>query len=122
MPIKTTRRQFIKNISLGAAVLAPGISSIASCMNSKKDKLGIALVGLGGYSSYQLGPALLETKHCYLSGIVTGTTAKERTWAEKYNIPQKNIYNYQNFDSIGGNPDIDIVYIVLPISMHKEFT
>ena len=117
-----SRRHFIKDISLGAAVLAPGISSIASCMNSKKDKPGIALVGLGSYSSYQLAPALLETKHCYLSGIVTGTAAKEKTWADKYNIPQKNIYNYQNFDTIANNPDIDIVYIVLPISMHKEFT
>ena len=122
MSNKRSRRHFIKNISLGAAVLAPGISSIASCMNTNKDKLGIALVGLGGYSSYQLGPALLETKHCYLAGIVTGTPAKEKTWANKYNIPQKNIYNYQNFDSIANNPDIDIVYVVLPISMHKEFT
>ncbi|WP_431215124.1 Gfo/Idh/MocA family protein [Puia sp. P3] len=41
--------------------------------------------------------------------------------AKKYNIPDKNIYNYQNFDSIANNPDIDVVYVVLPPSMHKEY-
>src|SRR5690606_23331209 len=60
--------------------------------------------------------------HCYLAGIVTGTPAKEKQWASRYNIPEKNIYNYENFDSIALNPDIDIVYVVLPIFMHKEFT
>jgi len=84
--------------------------------------LGVALVGLGSYSTHQLAPALQETKNCYLAGIVTGTPAKEQMWSEKYNIPKKNIYNYQNFDNIASNPDIDIVYVVLPVSMHKEFT
>jgi len=91
-------------------------------MNKSKDKLGVALVGLGSYSSYELAPALQETKNCYLAGIVTGTPAKEKIWADKYNIPQKNIYNYQNFENIASNADIDIVYVVLPVSMHKEYT
>ena len=41
--------------------------------NTKTNKLGIALVGLGKYSSGQLAPALKETEYCYLAGIVTGT-------------------------------------------------
>src|SRR6185503_4108072 len=40
----------------------------------------------------------------------------------KYNIPEKNIYNYENYDSIKDNPDIDIIYVVLPNSMHAEYT
>ncbi|HEY8937145.1 MAG TPA: Gfo/Idh/MocA family oxidoreductase, partial [Cyclobacteriaceae bacterium] len=39
-----------------------------------------------------------------------------------YNIPQANIYNYQNFDEIAKNKDIDLVYVILPNSMHKEYT
>lgn len=91
---------------------------------NKQDKksLGIALVGLGGYSSGQLAPALQQTRHCHLAGIVTGTPSKEDEWSKKYKIPSKNIYNYSNFDLIKDNKDIDIVYVVLPNSMHAEFS
>jgi len=87
----------------------------------QKGKLGIALVGLGGYAGGQLAPALQQTEHCYLSGIVTGTPSKIDRWKSKYSIPDKNVYNYQTFDSIKDNPDIDIIYVVLPNSMHAEY-
>jgi predicted dehydrogenase len=87
-----------------------------------KNKLGVALVGLGNYAEGQLAPALQQTEHCYLAGIVTGTPAKAAAWKEKYNIPDTNIYNYNNYDAIKDNPDIDIIYVVLPNSMHAEFT
>lgn len=88
----------------------------------EKEKLGIALVGLGKYSEGQLGPALQETQYCYLAGVVTGTPAKSEKWKKRYNIPGNNIYNYRDFDAIKDNPDIDIVYIVLPNAMHAEYT
>ncbi len=90
--------------------------------NQKKEgKLGIALVGLGKYSTGQLAPALQETEHCYLAGIVTGSPDKAQEWKKKYAIPEENIYSYDTFDSISENKDIDIVYIVLPNSMHEEY-
>src|SRR5246127_1712720 len=113
MAKKYSRRHFIRDMSLGTIALSPAISNLTTCtMDRPKNKLGVALVGLGSYSTYELGPALLETRNCYLAGIVTGTPAKEKIWADKYNIPQKNIYNYQTFDRIASNPDIDIVYVV----------
>lgn len=84
-------------------------------------KLGIALVGLGKYATEQLAPALLETQHCYLAGIVTGTESKIPEWKTKYNIPDSNVYNYENFNQISNNKDIDILYIVLPNAMHAEY-
>ncbi len=90
-------------------------------MKGDQKKLGIALVGLGGYAGGQLAPALQQTGHCYLAGIVTGTPSKIDTWQSKYGIPGGNVYNYQNFDSIKDNPGIDIVYVVLPNSMHAEY-
>ena len=115
------RRDFLSTLTLaGAATLFSGNSLLAS-VSPKKEKLGIALVGLGYYSTDLLAPALQLTEKCYLAGIVTGTPAKAETWKKKYNIPDKNIYNYQNFDQIANNPDIDIVYVVLPPSMHREY-
>lgn len=90
-------------------------------MAGPRRKLGVALVGLGMYSTGQLGPALKETKHCYLAGIVSGDQGKREKWKMEYGIPEKNIYDYKDFDSIKGNGDIDIVYVVLPNSMHAEY-
>lgn len=118
---KTSRRTVIKTLGLagGAVMLAP--NSLLACTAKPKDKLGVALVGLGYYSTDLLAPALQQTKHCYLAGIVTGTPSKAETWKAKYNIPDKNIYNYQNFADIANNPDIDLIYVVLPPSMHAEY-
>ena len=118
-----SRREFLRKLSIGAGAISLGsaLSSFEMLLLAPK-KLGIALVGLGNYAGGQLAPALLQTKNCYLAGLVTGTPEKAKSWSAKYNIPQKNIYNYENFDSIAQNPDIDIVYVVLPVSMHKEFT
>jgi predicted dehydrogenase len=89
---------------------------------SPAKKLGIALVGLGTYSHDQLAPALLETKFCKLSGLITGSSSKTSEWKAKYNISDSNIYTYDNFDQIADNADIDIIYIVLPIALHAEYT
>lgn len=124
MKPQLSRRKFNATISkglVGTTLLAH--MPLACAMADKQDKkLGIALVGLGGYSTYQLAPALQDTEYCYLAGIVTGTPEKEKFWSEKYGIPQKNIYNYQNFDAIKENNEIDVVYVVLPNSMHAEFS
>ncbi|WP_420146826.1 Gfo/Idh/MocA family protein [Spirosoma sp.] len=97
-------------------------ASSATTESGSARKLGIALVGLGKYSEGQLAPALEKTTNCRLAGIVTGTPEKAEKWKKKYNIPDKNIYDYKNFDQLADNPDIDIVYVVLPNSMHAEYT
>ena len=85
-------------------------------------KLGVALVGLGSYSTYQLAPALQDTRWCYLAGIVTGTPSKAENWMKTYGIAKEHVYNYENFDEIASDAAIDIVYVVLPNSMHAEFS
>lgn len=132
-----SRREFLRRtfMGFGGTMLFPGFRKVWTAEEQKyyqfwgtlkelpeDKKLGVALVGLGGYATYQLAPALQQTKLCRLTGIVTGTPAKADRWAKEYNIPAKNIYNYQNYDSIVNNPDIDIIYVVLPNSMHAEYT
>lgn len=131
---QSSRRRFIYNLGLTAfsLPLASALSghsflSEETAMEHIKQqkaagKLGIALVGLGGYAGGQLAPALQQTEHCFLAAIVTGTPSKAETWKKKYNIPASHVYSYQNFDQIKNNPDIDIVYVVLPNSMHAEYT
>lgn len=97
-------------------------ASFASIIIPQRKKLGVALVGLGYYSTDLLAPGLQRTQNCYLAGIVTGTPAKAEKWKKMYNIHDKNIYNYDNFDSLANNPAIDVVYIVLPPSMHAEYS
>jgi Predicted dehydrogenases and related proteins len=86
-----------------------------------RQKSGVALVGLGEYSSGQLGPALKETAYCSLAGVVSGSEEKRRTWQREYGLDAGSLYSYDNFDDVKDNPDIDIVYIVLPNAMHAEF-
>lgn len=123
MSSSASRRNFIRQVGLGAGAIVAG-TSLSSWLRSGKftqKKLGVALVGLGSYAEHQLAVGLEQSKYCYLAGIVTGTPSKIPKWKAKYNIPDKNIYNYQTFDSIADNKDIDIVYIVLPNSMHHEY-
>ena len=91
----TSRRDVIKTLALGTGGLILSPKILRSTDLFKKDRLGIALVGLGYYSTDLLAPALQQTKNCYLAGIVTGTPSKAETWKAKHNIPDKNIYNYQ---------------------------
>ena len=118
-----SRRQFLKDAGKisAASIILPSLPFI-SCSAQGKKKLGVALAGLGNYSTTVLSNALTEANLCSLAGIVTGTPAKAEEWSAKYNIPKKNIYNYANFNDIASNKDIDIVYVVLPNSMHAEYT
>jgi len=84
-------------------------------------KLGVALVGLGKYSTEQLAPALQQTHNCYLAGIVSGSENKIKEWKAQCNIADENIYNYKNFDAIKENDAIDILYIALPNALHAEY-
>ncbi|RLD10204.1 gfo/Idh/MocA family oxidoreductase, partial [candidate division KSB1 bacterium] len=120
-----SRRNFAKRvIGAGGALAVSGVAKTfaQSAIEKTLDKkLGVALVGLGYYSTDVLAPALQETKNVRLAGIVTGTPAKAATWQKKYGIAKKNVYSYETFDRIADNPNIDIVYVVLPNSMHAEY-
>jgi len=121
--MKETRRKFLQKTSLVLAaspVFSPNV--LLSATSQSKEKLGVALVGLGYYSKDLLAPALQLTKHCELRGIVTGSPEKIPDWQQKYGIKDKNIYDYKSFDKIANNKDIDIIYVVLPPSMHAEYT
>src|SRR5689334_9757293 len=95
------RRTFLGQVAAGTAGLTLTQSAFANIIiPQKKDRLGVALVGLGYYSTDLLAPALQLTKHCHLAGIVSGTPSKIETWKKQYKLPDKNCYSYDTFDSI----------------------
>jgi len=124
MPTPRNNRRDFLSVSVSAAV-ATGMAQggfFSSADGSEKKKLGVALVGLGSLSTNQIAPALQASQYCRLAAVVTGTPAKEKQWADRYGISTDHIYNYERFDKIASDETVDVVYVVLPNSMHPEFT
>ena len=85
-------------------------------------KLGWAIVGLGSLAINQILPAFAKCEKSKVVAFVSGHPDKANKLALRYGVDPKNIYNYQNYDSIKDNPEVDIIYIVLPNGMHAEYT
>jgi len=123
----SSRRNFLQKIALSGMAL-PFLSSFRS-----EDKepfqqlpfdgpvLRVAIMGLGSYGT-RVADAMQSCTKAKLVGVISGTPSKIKDWQTKYNIPEKNCYNYENFDKIKSNPDIDAVYIITPNSLHKPYT
>jgi len=124
-----TRRTFISTVGKGliAANVTGSLLSEASAQQlyvpePPGRKLGWAIVGLGSLSINQILPAFAKCEKSKVVAFVSGHPDKANKLALRYTVNPKNIYNYQNYDSIRDNPDVDIIYIVLPNGMHAEYT
>ena len=109
----------------GLVMAAGGVlaaSAMGSSWASTGRKLGYAIVGLGGYGLGRIIPQFQHCQHSRLVALVSGDAAKARKVAQEYGVPERGIYSYSDFDRIRDNPDIDIVYICLPVFMHAEYT
>ncbi len=120
-----TRRNFLQKLtasvmalpflpSYGAAALK-GVSIPAY----QGPVLRVAIMGLGGYGT-RVAEAMRTCKMAKLTGVISGTPSKIKDWQTKYNISEKNCYNYENFDQIKNNPDIDAVYVITPNAQHHD--
>ena len=114
-----TRRGVIGLGVAGASVLAGTIPARAAANDGK---LGFAVVGLGKLALGQIIPALRTTSGAKLAALVSGHPEKAQRVAAENGLPADAIYNYENYDRIAHDPRIDVVYIVLPNSMHPEYT
>lgn len=112
------RRNFLKKT--GALALASGLPWYLQGQPEQKP-LGVALAGLGSYSTHQLAPSLERTGNCLLKGIITGSPHKIPAWQRQYDIKDQHIYDYAQMDQLANDDGIDVVYIVLPNSLHAEY-
>jgi glucose-fructose oxidoreductase len=84
-------------------------------------KLGYAIVGLGGYATRQIMPQFRDCRYARLTALVSGTPAKLVRYGAEYGIPATHRYGYRDVDRLRDNPDVDVVYIVLPNALHAEY-
>lgn len=119
MAADTSRRQVLGGLGGGAVAL---MTRSAVAQERTGRQLGYAVVGLGYYATQQIMPQFRNCRHSRLVALVSGTPAKLAKYGAEYGIPATHLYDYKSFDRIGDNPDIDIVYVVLPNNMHAEYT
>lgn len=120
-----TRRHFLQTIT-GSAIVLAGLprQTLASNINFtdpfyEGPVLRVAIMGLGSYGT-RVAEAMQQCKKAKLVGVISGTPAKIKDWQAKYAIPEKNCYNYENFDNLKDNPDIDVVYVITPNALHHS--
>src|SRR5688572_11163671 len=122
-----SRRKFLQNLT--ASVIAIPFLSKTEYPESFKDTndktydgpvLRVAIMGLGSYGT-RVADAMQTCTKAKLTGVISGTPAKITAWQSKYNVPAANCYNYENFDNIKNNPEIDAVYIITPNALHHPY-
>ncbi len=120
--MKLTRRDFSRLSAMTAVAGAlPKLHAQAgSDTSGRKFRWGI--VGLGRISMGHFMPAVELSKTGKITALVSGHREKAEKQAAQYNVPSPSIYDYENYDEIAQNKEIDAVYIALPNSMHAEYT
>ena len=106
-------------VSLGAAAFAA--TRIAQ-PGPKDRKVGYAIVGLGSYALRTIMPQFVNCRLSRLAALVSGDPEKLRRVGREYGVKEGSLYSYQDFDRIRSNKDVDVVYVILPNSMHAEYT
>ncbi len=89
---------------------------------NQAQRVGFAVVGLGRLTLGEILPAMGKSKYCKPVALVSGDREKARKVAAQYGIPDSGLYDYTTYDQIAQNPAVQVIYIVLPNSMHAEFT
>jgi len=120
-----TRRDFLQKIGVSALMLK--LSSVTAFADApghieqayQGRVLRVAIMGLGGYGT-RVAEAMKSCSKAKLVGVISGTPSKIKEWQTKYDIPEKNCYNYDNFDQVKNNPDIDAIYVITPNALHHN--
>jgi predicted dehydrogenase len=88
---------------------------------AQPQRTGYAVVGLGDLAIKEILPAFGASKYSKVVALVSGDRAKAGKIAAQYGIKDSSIYSYETYDQLAQNPEVQVIYIVLPNSMHAEF-
>jgi predicted dehydrogenase len=84
-------------------------------------RVGYAIVGLGHLALGQILPAFGKSRYSKPVALVSGDRAKAIKVAAQYGIRESAIYDYASYEELAHNPEVQVIYIVLPNSMHREY-
>jgi predicted dehydrogenase len=85
-------------------------------------RVGYAIVGLGHLTLEEILPAFGQCKKSKPVALVSGSPEKLAKVAKQYGIKPASCYSYADYDKLKDNPEVQVIYIVLPNSMHAEYT
>jgi predicted dehydrogenase len=91
-------------------------------IEARDQRTGFAVVGLGRLALGEILPAMGKSKYCKPVALVSGDRGKAMKIAAQYGIKESSLYDYTTYDQIAQNPEVQVIYIVLPNSMHAEYT
>ena len=146
-PIRTTsRRSFLAlaGTSLAASVIQPAsaaatiptptirFDAIQAATEPPGDlaplplepgrRIGYAIVGIGHLTIEAIVPAFAKSKYSRIAALVTGDRAKGLVLARALGLPESTVHDYAGYERLAAQKDVDAVYVVLPNSMHAEYT
>jgi len=102
-------------MGLAAGAVSRGEGQTAS------GKVGYCVIGLGEIAKHFMA-GVQQSKHCAITGVVSGDRAKAERIAAQIGVPKESIYSYADMERMRENRAIDAVYVALPNSMHAEYT
>ncbi|WP_142849311.1 Gfo/Idh/MocA family protein [Telmatospirillum sp. J64-1] len=85
-------------------------------------RVGYAVVGLGQYALNQIIPSFAESRSSRLVALVSGNREKAERTADLYGVSHDAIYDYDSYDRIAENDEIEAVYVILPPALHAEYS
>lgn len=112
-------------------VATEGVEKAPDAAEPRDERVGFAIVGLGRLSVDQILPAFGSSKYCKPVALMSGSDdgrqpggtdlSKAYKLAAQYGIPRSSCLTYAQFEELAHMPEVKVIYIVLPNSMHAEY-
>lgn len=131
-----SRRQFLTAAGAGiaASTLMPSLAraqdnSSAATSSAEhtapvpdKEKVGWAIAGIGNFARGPILGNIDKCRYTAVRGFVTrDPDGKGRQFAEKYKVDPAAVVKLEDMDRLADRADIEVVYVITPNTLHKDY-
>ena len=89
---------------------------------ARTEQVGYAVLGVGTLTIDELLPAFAVGQRSKLAAVISDDHDKAVAAARAYGLTEADAYAYDRFEELESRDDVHAVYIVLPNSLHREYT